>query len=107
MTKQTHSPLPWKLDLDNEGNGSFHEWYDITDTHGYILGRVPLSRFQENRTLQEANAAFIVRACNSYYEMREFIKEIAITDVAFKQPRRVEQRAMEIYAKGEPDENND
>ena len=59
-----HTPLPWKL---HDGGAA------ITDSEGRLISscyQVP------KRTLfeEKANAAFIVRACNSHYELLEAVE---------------------------------
>lgn len=58
MTKQSHTPTPW------ETNHTGNIWGDVYNPEHD--GDLPLL-FKPHGN-QEANAAFIVEACNSYYE---------------------------------------
>lgn len=71
----THSPLPWKLTRYTNYEGfSIEEANWHNNFHGCIA-----ERWEENPKLEramtiEANAKFIVRACNSHYELLEACK---------------------------------
>ena len=60
MKQAKHTPLPW---IDNEKTGDIYSSVGFdpigTATHGN----------------KKANAAFIVRACNSHYELLELAKD--------------------------------
>ena len=60
--EQTHTPTPWTLNAERE---------KIEDADGEFVTRLSLSRYHDDRAdpIAEANAAFIVRACNSHDEL--------------------------------------
>jgi len=58
--EKKHTELPYSYEYDNRGNGSFHEWYNILGA-GNIIGQMET----------EQGAEFIVRACNSHYDLLE------------------------------------
>ena len=67
-----HTKLPWFYEYDNYGNGSFSEWYNIgpsehnssDDIDG--IGKID----------SEIDAQFVIKACNSHYNLLEACKEI-------------------------------
>lgn len=58
-----HTPLPWEQ--GNAGNGQITV-HDMTYLNRHIA-YMPMDSMPEGE--QEANAAFIVRACNSHYDL--------------------------------------
>ena len=67
MTQQAHTPLPWHNDcfqIKSEATG------DNINHTGF--GCLPINRSSE----AEANAAFIVRACNNHYELLETLQDV-------------------------------
>lgn len=66
MSEQKHTELPWakKSFVDNRKHGGEHHTYLVTPQRG-VYG-----------TLFEADASFIVRACNAHYDLLEALKYV-------------------------------
>jgi hypothetical protein len=71
----THTPTPWELHHVSNGIELSRHGNAIATVHRYGAGRVPEGE-QCPWHDYEANAAFIVRAVNSYEAMREALKEL-------------------------------
>lgn len=80
-SQRPHSPLPWHADslaqyvFATECGSDFpvlqiRGWGHLTGAGGLGLSD------DEAFAVQEANAAFIVRACNSHYELLEALKAV-------------------------------
>lgn len=68
MTK--HTELPWISVYDDNG---FYHIQPITNVHNpYIVAT------GNEGEMDEANAAFIVRACNSFYPMLDALKQAVL-----------------------------
>lgn len=65
MTQDKHSPLPWKTT-----NGYYGPIIDCPDGQERVC-TVDGARSPDEK---EANAAFIVRACNNHYQLVEALK---------------------------------
>lgn len=64
------TPGPWKVGFRCSGSG----WVDLKDANDTIIASVRafpfgLTGMAENFAINEANAEFIVRACNSHNEL--------------------------------------
>lgn len=73
-----HTPTPWRAQRrEKVGVAIIAERRDIppggTPTNGLVA--YATRRFSEPKEIWEANAAFIVRACNSHEAMRDALKE--------------------------------
>lgn len=73
----THTPTPWTLDTHKyTDDGNKCRTFVI---HGpdYAIGRIqgPFSVLGKDQE-KEANAAFIVRACNAHYESLEALEDL-------------------------------
>lgn len=68
MKTYQHTPTPWKITKATNGDTYIggHEW---------VLKMV--SKVDFTALPVEANAAFIVRACNNYETMLKMLKEVA------------------------------
>jgi hypothetical protein len=67
-----HTPLPFKI----EGYNKHYQRYEITDGKGTFIASVDISdTVHEDEGI--ANAEFIVKTCNSYYDMLEALETIA------------------------------
>lgn len=64
-----HTPLPWNAHSNNND-----DYIDI-DSSGTRITSIPLVSVLDNEE-SEANAAFIVKACNSHYTLLEALKEM-------------------------------
>ena len=73
-----HTPTPWltEPELNTEGTHEEDDWTigvadkdENGETSFYALGQVQAWEFDADTT--KANAAFIVRACNSHADLRE------------------------------------
>jgi hypothetical protein len=77
----THSPTPFYISK----NETKRRGLDIlSDSHSTHICSVPLNEFVDN-SMRRANAAFIVRACNSHDALLAALQTIAdfpITDVS-------------------------
>lgn len=62
-----HSPLPWKQHLVDET-------LIVSPDHSAVC--VSEGDYEDNAALMEANAAYIVKACNAYPKLVEALKEI-------------------------------
>lgn len=73
-TKQSHTSLPWKIweDTRKETHIPYFETCITYDSDG---GKI-VARINDSSGEVEENAAFIIRACNSYYELLEACKEL-------------------------------
>lgn len=76
----THSPLPWKVSGSIDGSASvtvcLSQYIEIPKGYGQDFGsRLYFATNGSNPSL-DANAAFIVKACNSFYEREELIREM-------------------------------
>lgn len=74
-SQTNHTPTPWSLDGV--------EWID-TEAGGYRFRRlsswdqtIALVQVDEDDEEQQANAEFIVRACNSHQDLMEALRSIA------------------------------
>jgi len=67
-----HTELPWKIEYDNADERGGGQWYNIGPTTVWF----PYGAPQEEKDRAVANAAFIVRACNSHYELLEACKKV-------------------------------
>lgn len=81
---QTHTPTPWKYDGDGFDSIAAQE----CGTDGYTVMNeecLPIcdmvNCFEDD--VCQANAAFIVKACNAHDELVEFIEEVSIAKLAF------------------------
>lgn len=75
MTQAKHTPLPWKV---QNGGGTNTELLIVADKGQYVphfngQAVAALLMYGETRP-HEANAAFIVCACNLHYELLEALK---------------------------------
>ena len=88
-----HTPTPWRAQRrDKDGVAIIAERRDIppggTPTNGLVA--YATRRFSEPKEIWEANAAFIVRACNSHEAMR----------AALKMARKYVKRSIEVHNEG-------
>ncbi len=88
-----HTPTPWRAQRrDKDGVAIIAERRDIppggTPTNGLVA--YATRRFSEPKEIWEANAAFIVRACNSHEAMRD----------ALKMARKYVKRSIEVHNEG-------
>lgn len=72
-TTQTaqHTPLPWELERDgNRGT--------LMDADGEFISYIHVSRYMDDRhdPVGEANAEFILHACNSHYALLAVLEEL-------------------------------
>lgn len=65
---RVHTPGPWRSELDNVFGGP-------NDRSIYVADCAPMGGPVDGRPDQVANAAFIVRACNSHYALIEALTE--------------------------------
>lgn len=76
MKEAKHTPLPWKI------NGRF-----VDCSHGEMICEFPQSsdigtdnedvrEMGVNEKRYQENAVFIVRACNSYYKLRDLLSQL-------------------------------
>ena len=79
--KNKHTPLPWKVEpIYNNKTGEIQ--YYIKDINQDTIADLYFTRSIDGETKffphpnSEANAAFIVRACNSHYELLEALKDL-------------------------------
>jgi hypothetical protein len=70
MTQQKHTPTPWTLEWECEDTGI------LKDANGEHITHINGSRYFDDRQdeIAHENAAFIVRACNSHYELLASLK---------------------------------
>jgi hypothetical protein len=77
--KTTHTPGPWCEGDENSGNG-----LNILSASRQIIAHTAefssqLSKITGIKSAEaKANAAFIVRACNSHYEMLAALEKVAL-----------------------------
>ena len=69
MTNQKHTALPWKVqeqkfEIESEDSTNFETTYSVSPTIDKLADCYGLAE-------QKANAEFIVKACNSHYELLE------------------------------------
>jgi hypothetical protein len=71
----THTPTPWTLNAERE---------KIEDADGEFVTRISLSRYHDDRAdpIAEANAAFIVRACNGWNDVNALRARLAELEAA-------------------------
>lgn len=71
MTKTKHTPLPWFI----------MDYMDYEETKQVAISDETATRYiavlDDNDETDEANAAFIVRACNNHYELLEALENAA------------------------------
>lgn len=76
---QKHTPLPWHVFHDDSG-GPFTGWPSIGAAEELDKTIIHRAGFKQefwgdcSEKEADANAAFIVRACNSHYELLEALK---------------------------------
>ena len=68
--KAEHTPIPWELGIDAENNNWSIMGGGIEITH------LPFLTGSEDDDVAEANAEFIVRACNCHHKLLEALREI-------------------------------
>lgn len=66
-TKTKHGPLPWRLETSWDG-------FTIVDKIGEIDGIIGQAGNYDVPCIQKDNAEFIVKACNSHYDLLEVCK---------------------------------
>ena len=93
-----HTPTPWRAqERDKDGVAIIAERRDIppggTPTNGLVA--YATRRFSEPKEIWEANAAFIVEACNSYDANRSRIAELEVENAGLRE-RATEGLAMLI-----------
>jgi hypothetical protein len=112
MTK--HTATPWKLlrHYDNKRSESIENRHTVKDDNGMNIARIwePTGSVY-TQAQQEANAAFIVTACNSHDELLEIVNKLATTNSndfksesehwKFIAMLRIEARVAIAKAKGE------
>lgn len=64
MTKPKHTPTPWEI---NGRNNTTIQVYDPTEDYSRTVAECGLNSSLDAD--HEANAVFILRACNSYYNL--------------------------------------
>lgn len=83
MTKEIkHTPLPWKMDGDGFDSVAARDFgtdgyciFSVDDDGCYKDGICDLLNIVDDAESQ-ANAEFIIRACNSHYELLEALKQV-------------------------------
>lgn len=80
MAESKHTSVPWRLQRENLLKLDGIEFLPIIaiDYIGTAIGAIPTGDDE-----CEANALFIVRACNSHYELVEALKAIMHTAESF------------------------
>jgi hypothetical protein len=64
-----HSELPWKSHFYTHNEKPSHFWIQTEEVEGrsYVVAEVKCNK---NPNLDNANADFIVKACNEYYSLK-------------------------------------
>ena len=93
MTK--HTPLPWHKSKDNSGIFIAGNGGRIAEV---FYGQKITTKHQ---TEQEANAAFIVKCCNSHYELLAALKELSSHATKLNLQHQRYDKAREAIAKAE------
>lgn len=77
MTKQTHTPLPWKIKYDEPQDKILRVVVANGDSQVEPIGEVLIHGGSniDKAGLRSNNIFFIVRAVNSHYELVEILKE--------------------------------
>lgn len=69
-----HTPLPWRVDAEDTMETTIHT---IRDSDGKDIAHADrLSDEPSDTGANEANAEFIVRVCNSHYELLKACKKL-------------------------------
>lgn len=72
-----HTPLPWRLGSTKKDGMAFSREIETSLMGHCTVGHtVAPSSSEAMIERAEANAAFIVRACNSHYELLEALKQV-------------------------------
>ena len=75
-----HSPLPWRMSKIKEPSDTTDGARPyVEDSAGIIVAKMYRSAMRDNAIVEipgKANAAFVVRACNSYHEMVDALRRI-------------------------------
>lgn len=70
VTEHKHSPLPWKQNADDG------KWVQDSGKHNHYVAHCT----RQPHVNEKLNAAFIVKACNSHYELVEALEGL-VADV--------------------------
>lgn len=66
----THTPGPWRIGQQGFDNGGFPETVIVADAAGgKVVAPCVCLHFEHYPEMREANAGFIVRACNAHYDL--------------------------------------
>ena len=82
MTQTQHTQTPWKIlrtDVRDSAEYTYVIGINPIDMPHCTLRLLSVPRYNEE---DEANATFIVRACNSYEDMLAFIEKVEKCDLA-------------------------
>lgn len=72
-----HSPLPWRVDPSaNRGGSGTHCGITCEDGEGVFVADIYADCEQLPDAVAEANAEFIVRACNSHHDLIAALKSL-------------------------------
>ena len=83
MTEHKHSPLPWKLHSKAHAHIETSYGRSTAACGGVTDGQLEDGGQSENK----ANAKFILRACNSHYELVEALEQILAMAIADEKPQ--------------------
>ena len=75
MSEKRHTPLPWGIDLEINESGRSDAVGLVGGADGWTVADGWLNVATEEEG--HANAEFIVRACNSHYELLEVVRKVA------------------------------
>lgn len=96
-TQTKHTALPWKAEIWKYDQPRGEKWVLVNGVDA-IAEIIPLfRRVPENKIEAEANAAFIVRACNSHYELLRVSKEMTMLAEALLERLPDEPRNRDCY----------
>lgn len=76
MTQNAHIPTPWIFTPSGETMQGYSQPFAIAETDKYNLVAGIFGDVKGGVETAEANAAFIVRACNSHEELLEALKQL-------------------------------
>lgn len=73
MSNETHTPTPWHM-----GDDKHTSWFSILAMPKERGGAVKIIANMQTHANSEANAAFIVKACNAHQEMVNLLTDIEL-----------------------------
>jgi len=64
-----HTPGPWKLEYDNDANGSYSEWYNLLGSNDYCIAQI--GRSKELSDIDRKNAQILKAALDLLKALEE------------------------------------